>query len=492
MSKSDDVRIRIFGSTESYAEQDLQDESRVVELIRKHILPATEAEYHRIDVKIRRDQYARPNYLVAYLLRKDIYLAEMVRIDVDENYDVLEVKYGYDDTTEDEEEAEGNYEAEDGLWDEEGYAIDFVAATPVPEIGTAKEAVEKVYDLVKAAGFKVVKLLGKDATVANYKNYLKSGLKGFVNIGHGSKTGIMLYDGVLSSSWFDGLTGNPLKPCVVYFNSCQVCNEPLKASIMKAGARTFIGGIVNLLIGPSEKVCMCFWETVLKSTTHMNKALETCEKKHYPSEGAHGIVGDIGPFAIEKLLLSYVMWVHGHDMKVEFPERLTLQQPMGFYMRIKGKPFTSNWLHYAIATPAVAGCKRQRAGVAVVRFRTGPGASVKAVHVYDGEKLIAVYNNLNLISKDIFRSFPFEVPSSPYLYRGLGISIGVGFGDSANLPPDKLFVEVSAAGCTFLVKAPAPALEIDGETEEMKTEFTEKPEQKKVTGKKIIPEYSLS
>lgn len=225
----------------------------------------------------------------------------------------------------------------------------------------------------------------------------------------------------------------------------------------------------------------------------MNKALETCEKKHYPNEGAHGIVGDNSPFAMENLALSYIMWVHGHNMKVEYPERLTLQQPMGFYMRIKGKPFTSNWLHYAIATPAVAGSKRQRAGVAVIRFRTGPGASVKAIHVYDGEKLIAVYNNLNLTSKDIFRSFTFEVPSNPYLYRGLGISIGVSFGDSANLPPDKLFVEISAAGCTFLVKAPTPALEIrENEIGDLLPEFTEMPEQKKVTGKKIKPEYSLS
>jgi hypothetical protein len=85
---------------------------------------------------------------------------------------------------------------------------------------------------------------------------------------------------------------------VTYFNSCQVHNDPLKSAVMKAGARTFIGGIVNLLIGPSEEVCKCFWTKSLNTTINMGDALHTCEKEKYPSEGSHGITGANGPFKV--------------------------------------------------------------------------------------------------------------------------------------------------------------------------------------------------
>jgi hypothetical protein len=65
---------------------------------------------------------------------------------------------------------------------------------------------------------------------------------------------------------------------------------------MAAGARTFIGGIINLLIGASEEVFKCFWKTVLTSSRPMGLALRGCEKANYPVANAHGISGDMGKF----------------------------------------------------------------------------------------------------------------------------------------------------------------------------------------------------
>ncbi len=153
-------------------------------------------------------------------------------------------------------------------------------------------------DINTSLGFKSKMLLGADATVANCKQYLTCGLKGFVSVGHGNTNFIALADGTLDAAWFNNVANQALKPAVVYFNSCQVHNDPLKSAVMKAGARTFIGGIVNLLIGPSEEVCKCFWGKALKTTTPMGDALQTCEKEKYPSEGAHGITGATGPFKV--------------------------------------------------------------------------------------------------------------------------------------------------------------------------------------------------
>ena len=467
MSNKKDVKIRVFASSKDYATFDSQDEPKVAEVIRNRVLPQSEAEYFRIDVKIKRKSDQAPAYLIAYMLRKDIYSAEVVRVDVDSHYEVSKITFNYDESADeedekvaDEEEWEEDIPGEEGPVEEgeyigeeeDEYAFDFVAATPVPGIPTAKAAVERLHELATKAGLKSKMLLGEAATVSNYKQYLTSGLKGFVNVGHGNPNGIALDDGFLNASWFQGLSTNALKPGVIYFNSCQVFNDPLKSAVVHAGARTYIGGIVNLLIGPSEEVCKCFWGKILTSETRMNVALSQCEKDKYPQEGAHGIGGDTGPFSVEKLRLAHAMWTHGHGVQIEYPDRLGHERRYGFFIRLRGKPFTSNWVHFEVPTPVIVDGRRLRVGSVMVRFRTGPGAQVHAVHVWDGERRIATHNGLNLSPRGF--SWPrFDVPNHPYIRWGLGISVGIKFGDSANLPPNKLLVDISSAGCDFVVRA---------------------------------------
>lgn len=471
MSDKKEVEIKLFGSRKEYESFDLQDESKVVEVVQNHILPKSKAEYLRVNVKIKRKSDYAPDHIVAYLLRKDIYTAEVVRVNVDSNYQVKDITFDYEDS-EDAEDEEIPTEEEFVEEDEEGelleeedafgaaeytgeeeyeYAFDFIAATPVPEISSAKAAVEKLHQLATQAGLRSKMLLGAEATVANYKQYLTSGLKGFVNIGHGNTSLIVLYDGTLNASWFNGLSSKPLRPSVVYFNSCKVFNDPLKSAVMKAGARTFIGGIVNLLIGPSEEVCKCFWSKILTSSAHMKAALTKCEKDKYPNENAHGIMGDIGPFSVEKLKLAHAMWTHGHSVQIQNLERLTFERRYGSLIRLRGKPFTSNWVHVAVPTPVIVEGKRLRVGSVMIRFRTGPGAWVYAVHVWDGERRLATHN-VNLSPRSFI--WPrFDVPNHPPIRWGLGISIGLKFGDDANLPWNKLLVDISSAGCDFVVKA---------------------------------------
>jgi hypothetical protein len=83
---------------------------------------------------------------------------------------------------------------------------------------------------------------------------------------------------------------------------------------MKSGARTYIGGIVNLLIGPSEEVCKCFWDKVLAAGGEMGQALKDCEAAHYPAQGAHGISGDLGLFNfISSAIEKYKVVLYGKD-----------------------------------------------------------------------------------------------------------------------------------------------------------------------------------
>ncbi|WP_420207880.1 hypothetical protein [Candidatus Electronema sp. JC] len=300
MNDNSKIEIRILSSRTAYRSFDVQDEPLVAEAIRTRVLPAAEAAYWRVDVKIKRKTDQTPNHLIAYLLRKDSYLAEVVRVDIQSDYKVTSITWGYDESQEEEGDEESTFPISR---DQAACEFDFVVATPVPEIQTAKGAVEFLHKLFTSLGFKSKMLLGAEATVANYRMHLASGIKGFVNIGHGNTNGIALADGFLDAVWFNSLSCQAADPAVVYFNSCQVHNDPLKSAVMKAGARTFIGGIVNLLIGPSEEVCKCFWSRALQAAVPMGKTLCVCEKEKYPQEGAHGISGDTGIFMAARRLV---------------------------------------------------------------------------------------------------------------------------------------------------------------------------------------------
>lgn len=288
------IPVKIFGSGPANLVYDRTDEKEVIKTIHRDVLPSASGEYSQVNVKVRRRSDGKPDYMIAYLLHKDTYTAEVKRIGVDENFQVTDIKEDYDDSLEFNEDDAIDLENEDTA----AYSFDMVVATPCDHIPSAVEAVDNIYNMAREMGLNTKKLIGSEATLANYRTYLTAGLKGFVNIGHGNTTGIVLHDGMLSASWFQGQSHTALAPAVVYFNSCKVHNPPLDSSIMGSGARTFIGGNVNLAIGASEEVCKCFWSKAMVSKKPMGPSLVSCEKAHYPTVGAHGISGDQGIFAL--------------------------------------------------------------------------------------------------------------------------------------------------------------------------------------------------
>lgn len=270
-----------------------RETGKIQQSVMAKLLLAAKEPYHKVFVRVKHGPEGGPQALHAYMLRAYTYTADIVRVAVDANYNVQSIDTSY--AGEEEDYAEAALPAPPSP-SKPAPGPDMVFGTPVPEIATAKAGVEYACQVAKAAGYKVVKLLGKDANQANYKKYLSGHLKAFGNIGHGFTGGIVLADGNLTAAWVSTLGKKGLSPEVIYFNSCQVFNPPLQPAIMGAGARTFVGGKVNLLIGPSEEVFKCFWTKVLKTAEKMGTALTTCEKQKYPVQGAHGIRGDLGKF----------------------------------------------------------------------------------------------------------------------------------------------------------------------------------------------------
>ncbi len=274
------------------------DHDRIRKAVRDGLLRRSRESYHSVHVDVKRDPDGGPEALVAYMLRASTYTADVARLGVDRRFRVSSTRWDYD-PEDDLGEAYGpptGAGAAKGPKAGGGKLPHMVFGTPVPEIPSARAGVEHACKVARKAGYRVVKLLGKKASAKNYRKYLRGRLLAFGNIGHGFKGGIVLDDGILPWQWFDGLSSKAIRPEVAYFNSCLVFNKPLLPAVMKAGARTFVGGKTTLLIGDSEEVFGCFWTRVLGEGAKMGTALEACERKHYPDPGAHGVRGDRGTF----------------------------------------------------------------------------------------------------------------------------------------------------------------------------------------------------
>ncbi len=142
--------------------------------------------------------------------------------------------------------------------------------------------------------------------------------------------------------------------------------------------------------------------------------------------------------------LAHAMWVHGHSMQVEYEDRIVDHQRKGFFSRVQGKPNTSNWFHFAIPTPVIVDGRRLRALSVMLNCRTQSSqAVIRSVHIYDGQDNIGRHDKKRIYG-DV-RARRFNIPDAPRVRWGIGISIGVEFGED----PNSNNMDFYAAGCDF-------------------------------------------
>lgn len=144
------------------------------------------------------------------------------------------------------------------------------------------------------------------------------------------------------------------------------------------------------------------------------------------------------------MALEKAMWVHGHSLAVEFPDRIKSEWRAGFFIRLIGKPGTTNWLHFGIPTPVIVNDNRLTMDSALVRFMSGRGAAITNVHVFDGERRVSAHDNLAL-SPVNWEMHRFKA-SGAEVFWGVGVTLGVRF----NGATDELNkIDISAAGVDF-------------------------------------------
>jgi hypothetical protein len=146
-------------------------------------------------------------------------------------------------------------------------------------------------------------------------------------------------------------------------------------------------------------------------------------------------------------MLEMAMWAHGHSMAVEVPSNIVSEWRAGFFIRVVGKPNTTNWFHFAVPTAVIVNDNRLRIDSAMLRFRSGSTlADVTNVHVFDGENRVFAQDNLNL-SPTALGFNRFVLPNKPEVLWGVGVTVGVRF-TGANAAQNTM--EFAAVGVDFL------------------------------------------
>lgn len=136
------------------------------------------------------------------------------------------------------------------------------------------------------------------------------------------------------------------------------------------------------------------------------------------------------------------MWIHGHSTRVEYPDRMTSTVRKGSHIQLNGESGSENWFHIAVPTAVIVDGNRLCVDSVMLRFRTN-GATITAVHVYDGANRIATHNGLSLQPAN-WAFERFDVPGTPSIRWGLGISFKVEYGGGRTRR-----VDVSSAGGDF-------------------------------------------
>lgn len=293
--------MKIFASAFKHIPGLDKDAKVVINKVRKefklYYKEEKDRKYYQVALDlIDEDADSKGDFLYVYFMDIKSYKADVTRITLGQDFDF--------------EIIEANYKPGAGETSAElAETYDCVCPDPTVEvllstcetgIPTAVAGINTSYDYAVNAGYVAHKLMGSEENTVDIKNWMCCpNLIYWGRIGHGATTGIYMNDGMLSYTYFDGLAPGALSGKVFYFNSCEVFNDPLKASILDKGALKYTGGICNLYIGPSEDVFMC-WN--LKNFNQITPPISTsdemcywsvdCESSTgYPQIGCHGCGG---------------------------------------------------------------------------------------------------------------------------------------------------------------------------------------------------------
>jgi Divergent InlB B-repeat domain len=265
-----------------------------------------EEQFLQANVKVLYDDGGDPDHLLVILLSRTSWGVETLRVDVDNDYNVTGVTTGYEATAED--YAQGASWAT-GTCPDSSKNMVFLTPHLSNDIPTAAASIELAASDANAAGFQAVGIVDSGITKADHLDWMAcDNLILLGRVGHGSTNAIHFLSGdsldLMAADVTNGMSSTDLNDTQIYYNSCQVHNngDMLDAITNDAGAQVFIGGDVDLSIGPSEDVFNCWLKNMVNQANTGSPSsldgisngdgaedtLTKCEYKHYLNQGQPG------------------------------------------------------------------------------------------------------------------------------------------------------------------------------------------------------------
>ena len=144
------------------------------------------------------------------------------------------------------------------------------------------------------------------------------------------------------------------------------------------------------------------------------------------------------------------IWTHAHSITSQDPG-WTLTR-FGSSVIITPSPAADsagvqNWVHFPVPTQIVIGSKRVQAVAAHLRFGVGAQATILAINIWDGDRRIAVIDNLN-IGTNPTKTYTWNISNSEEINYGVEISVAIRF---KTVDPSVASVGFVGAGIDFAV-----------------------------------------
>ncbi len=223
---------------------------------------------------------ARPARLYLALASKETWSLSFMQVELDQQNEVISI--GYDDFWPTSVFNRNTYPTCPNI------EMETYWTSECDTILTSVVAVRENHLVSQQSGYRSTYALGPGENLDSVMNYLScSGLVIWGRVGHGYSGGLQLTEGQMLSE-FSGIS---LSGKGIYANSCMSHNPPFETEVTQANADWYISGDVNLYVGPSEKVFMCWWNSAI-TQKDVCDAVADCETStNYPESKAHGCSG---------------------------------------------------------------------------------------------------------------------------------------------------------------------------------------------------------
>jgi hypothetical protein len=148
--------------------------------------------------------------------------------------------------------------------------------------------------------------------------------------------------------------------------------------------------------------------------------------------------------------IKQAMWVHGTAVQAEREGYFIARwrPAWGAIFKTQG----AEWFHFAVPTPVIIGNQNSTLQKVFVLYKTGLGAKITQLHVFDGGAKIQEFLDL-LLSGDHSQALDGQnswILNPIHVKFGLGLSVHVEFGNAtANGVPEITF---ASAGADFIIQ----------------------------------------